>query len=106
MKLLDRWIKIIKDFHYFISHLKVIYLLYLDLIARVENGFIGGIKWIFNKIKNFFVGIFKFIVENIFFMGQTNLKSKYRAIKFILALSIIVLSVSFYPLIRKGIKNV
>lgn len=95
----------LKDYHYFINHLKVRFVFNLDLISRMENGVIDGCMWVVRKIKNFFMAIFNFIVENIFFMGQKKLKTKYKAIKAIITLSIIVLAVSFYPLIRKGLKN-
>lgn len=52
------------------------------------------------------MGIFNFIVNYVFFMGQKNLKTKYKAVKTIMSLSIIMLGVSLYPLIRKGIKNI
>lgn len=39
-------------------------------------------------------------------MGQNQNKDKYKAIKAVITLSLIALAVSFYPLIRKAIKNV
>jgi hypothetical protein len=39
-------------------------------------------------------------------MGRNNLKSKYQSLKIITTLSIIVLSISFYPLLRKAIKKI
>jgi hypothetical protein len=39
-------------------------------------------------------------------MGQKQNKSKYRAIKFIIGLAVVLFSISLYPLIRKGIKNI
>lgn len=72
----------------------------------MESGVVNGFKWVVTKIKNFFLAIFQFIVENIFFMGQKNTKSKYRAIKFVLSVAVLLFAISCYPLLRKGIKNV
>lgn len=58
-----------------------------------------------DKIKNFFLAIFQFFVENVFFMGQKNLRSRTKALKIVINLAIVALAVSVYPLIRKGIKN-
>lgn len=72
----------------------------------MESSVVNGVKWIFTKIKNFFLAIFNFIVENIFFMGQKNTKSKYRALKFILGIAVLMFAISLYPLLRKSIKNI
>jgi hypothetical protein len=39
-------------------------------------------------------------------MGKKDLKAKYQAIRIFGILSIILLSISCYPLIRKAIKNI
>lgn len=58
------------------------------------------------KIKNFFLSIFRFVVENIFFMGEKKTKSKYQALKVTLTLAVAIFAISFYPLVRKAIKSV
>jgi len=38
-------------------------------------------------------------------MGQKKTKSKYRALKAVLSLAVVVFLFSLYPLVRKAIKN-
>ena len=71
----------------------------------MENSIINGFKWIANKITSFFLAIFDFFVQNIFFMKQKNLKSKYKSVKYILGISILVLCASMYPLMKSVIAN-
>ena len=71
-----------------------------DLIGRMENSVISGFRWVIQKIKNFFLAIFNFFVQNIFFMGNNKLNSKYKSVKFILTASIVALGFSMYPLVR------
>lgn len=71
-----------------------------NLIGRMEDSVSNGFKWIFTKIKNFFLGIFNFFVQNVFFMRGKNLKSKYQAVKMVMSAAVILLLVSLYPLLK------
>ena len=77
----------------------------IDIIKKLEKGVTGGLKYVLEKIKNFFRSLFNFLLGNIFFLNQKNLKTKYKVIKVILGMGVILLLVSFYPLIKNNLKQ-
>lgn len=74
-------------------------------MGRMENSVLDSLRWVVTKIKNFFLAIFNFFVENIFFMGKNNLSSKYRSVNFILKASIVCLCLSAIPLVKNIAKT-
>ena len=71
----------------------------------MENGVLDSLRWVVTKIKNFFLAIFNFFVQNVFFMGRNDLSSKYKSVKFVLWASILCLCVSMYPSLKKLAKS-
>ena len=56
-----------------------------------------------NKLKNFFITIYNFIVGNLFFQNQKNLKKKFKIVKYLLTIAVILLAISMYPTIKNNI---
>ena len=73
---------------------------------RIKNSVSNKFKRMLNAIKNFFLKIFNFFMENIFFMRQKELRSRYKALKLVILMAVMVLAVTCYPLVRKAIKNI
>jgi hypothetical protein len=67
---------------------------------------VNGFSWVGSKIKGFFMAIFNFIKFNILCMNQQDPKSKMRALKIAINISIILLMISLYPILRKALKKV
>ena len=56
-----------------------------------------------NKLKSFFITIYNFIAGNLFFQNQKDLKKKFKTVKYLLTLAVILLAISMYPTIKNNI---
>jgi hypothetical protein len=66
----------------------------------------NGVSWMGSKVKGFFLTIFNFIKYNILCMNQQDSKSKMKALKIAINISIVLLMISLYPIMRKALKKV
>ena len=75
-----------------------------DLLKKCENGAKGSARWVVRKIVSFFSTIYNFIIGNLFLMKKKDLKTKYKIIRLILTLSVVLVSISFYPIVKNSLK--